>query len=440
MSAFNQFSLAGIFVVTCSLLGCTQSNSVVLKDTKATDLVAVRTVALAQEQVQRTTLQPASIHAFYRAEVRAKASGFVAKLHADIGDYVETGAKLAIIDVPDLRMHKEVLSAQIKQREAQEQQAKSGIVLAQARVESTEAKLAEAKSQISGAEASVAAAQAQFDRTQDLVQRQSLQDRMLDESRKSLDSERAQEDAMRSMVNSAQAEIAVAKAQLVTAQADLDAAEAATDIVRRERDELQVAIDYATLKAPFSGIVTERNIEPGNLVRGENEVGVGKAHFVVSQVDQIRVRVPVPESDAPLVSPGDLMTLTFPSFADEPPLTAKITRTSGNLDPSTRTMMVEAEMPNADGKLLPGMFGQASINLSTEVAANMLPARAIRFDEAGNAYVYLLSPTDEVTVATITTGLDDGNRIEVQSGIQPGQRVIDSHLQRFTDGQKVKPL
>lgn len=435
----KHFAIATLFISGLTL-GCTGSNAVVLKKAEATKLVAVRTVALAEQEVQKTTLQPATVHAFYRAEVRAKASGFVQKLQADIGDYVEEGATLAIIAVPDLEMHHQVLLAQIQRREAEEKQAESGIALAKAQVESAEASLAESKSQIMGAQATVAAAQAQFSRTQDLVQRQSLQNRMLDESRKLLDSERANEEAMRSSVTSAEAEVSVSKAQLVAAQADRDAAAAATNIARRELDELQVSIDYATIKAPFSGIVTARNIEPGDLVRGESEVGMGKPLFVISQVDQLRIRVPVPESDAPMVSPGDVMTLTFPSFKDEPPMTATVTRISGSLDPSTRTMMVEAEMPNANGKLLPGMFGQAVINLATEMAANLLPARAIRFDETGKAFVYMLSDGDEVSVASVTTGLDDGNLIEVTSGIKPGQRVIDSHLKRFVDGQKVKPL
>ena len=86
------------------------------------------------------------------------------------------------------------------------------------------------------------------------------------------------------------------------------------------------------------------------------------------------------------------------------------------------------------------MFGQASINLSAKVAANMLPARAIRFGAEGNAYVYVVGQDDTVTVKDIQTGLDDGKSIEVRSGLEPGQRVIDAHLKRFTDGQKVAVL
>ena len=103
-------------------------------------------------------------------------------------------------------------------------------------------------------------------------------------------------------------------------------------------------------------------------------------------------------------------------------------------------MLIEADIENSDGKLLPGMFGQASINLSTKIAAHTLPARAVRFTEAGEAYVYVLDKDKTVTVKDVETGFDDGNTIEILSGVEPGQTVIDAHRERFINGQKVSVL
>ncbi|QDT06661.1 Toluene efflux pump periplasmic linker protein TtgD precursor [Rubripirellula lacrimiformis] len=421
------------------LAGCSPKQTALKPQQDVRD-IPVKTVALATTEVQRTTLQPASIHAFYRAEIRARATGFVSELKVDIGDYVETGAELAVIHVPEIRKQREITEARIQRYEAEEQRAQAGIQLADARVRSSQAMLAEARSQMAGVEASLAGSESEFNRTQDLVDRGSLQNRMLDEVRMKRDSEAARKDAMASSIQSAQAEVAVAEAQAAAAKADLVAAKAETQVARRQLDEIDVMIQFATLRAPFTGIVTERNIEPGDLVRQSNEVGNGRPLFVVSQVDKVRVRIPVPESDAPLVRPGDEVRLTFPSFASEAPIVGNVTRRSGDLDPSTRTMMVEVELDNADGKLLPGMFGQASINLSTKIAANMLPSQAIRIGENGNAYVYVVGDDETVSIAEVTMGMDDGNSIEVLAGIQPGQRVIGSHLKRFVDGQKVVVL
>ncbi|MFK8113165.1 MAG: efflux RND transporter periplasmic adaptor subunit [Rubripirellula sp.] len=422
-------------VVAILTIGCS-SSTVTMKPNEARK-VPVRTVAVVKKDVQRTTMQPASIHAFYRTAIRAKAAGYVGVLQADIGDHVEAGATLAVIEVPEMQVRRKVIEARVRRLVAEEKRSEAGVNLAKAGVLSAEAKYAESKSMVGSAEAILAASEAEFNRTQDMVQRGSLQDRMLDEARKKRDSQLANADAVRSAVDSAEAEVTVAQAQKTSAEADLEAAKAETDVTRRELDELDVLIAYATIKAPFAGIITERNVEPGDLVRETND---DRPLFVISKIDKVRVRIPVPESDAAMVNQGDVITLTFPSFADEPAMEATVTRRAGGLDPSTRTMLVEAEIENPQGKLLPGMFGQASINLDTKVAANMLPARAIRFDESGKAYVYVVGQGDTVTVANIETGLDDGNTIEVLTGIELGQQVIDSHLKRFTDGQEVAVL
>jgi multidrug efflux pump subunit AcrA (membrane-fusion protein) len=102
--------------------------------------------------------------------------------------------------------------------------------------------------------------------------------------------------------------------------------------------------------------------------------------------------------------------------------------------------LVEADVDNAAGKLLPGMFGQATIKLPSKVVANMLPARAIRFDDSDNAYVYAISSEDTISVLEVTTGIDDGHSLEVVTGLEPGQLVVDAHLKRFSNGQKVRRL
>ena len=103
-------------------------------------------------------------------------------------------------------------------------------------------------------------------------------------------------------------------------------------------------------------------------------------------------------------------------------------------------MLVEAEIPNPDGKLLPGMFGQATITMGTKVAANMLPARAVRFGDKGQAYVYVVDENEMVSIANVTTGFDDGRSIQILSGVTLGQHVVGGHLKRFTTGQKVTRL
>ncbi|WP_235908354.1 efflux RND transporter periplasmic adaptor subunit [Roseiconus nitratireducens] len=419
--------------------GCTPNQPVVEKST-STGKVPVRTVAVMQTEVRRTTTQPATVHAFYRAEMRAKASGYVKQIFVDIGDVVQAGAKLAEIDVPELNKERLVIESRIGRLKAEEERAQANLDLAQAGVRSAEAKREEAKSGLKRAEAALAAADAEYERTDDLVQRQSLQPRVLDEVRKRRDSQRANRDSVASSIDSAEAEVAVAQARRAAAEADLRVAQAETQIAQRQLEQADVLLDYAIVKAPFDGVITDRRVEPGELVRESSEVGTGAPLFVVSQTNRVRIHIPVPEGDAALVNRGDKVSLTFPSFASESPVEGTVTRLSGSLDPSTRTMLVEVEVDNADGKLIPGMFGQATIELSTQVAANTLPSRAVRFGEDGQAYVYVVGDDQKVSVATVQTGNDDGAQIEILSGVRAGQHVIDAHLKRFVDGEQVAVL
>lgn len=427
---------AGSLMAAC---GCSRTNSAesaAAAKAKSVTPVAVRTVQVEAQDVQRTSVQPATVHPFYETEIRAHVSGYIRDVKADIGDAVEAGAVLAVVDVPELDKRRLVLLARSARQTAEEEQATAQVQLAEARVKSVTAQLEQSRSELRKTEASLAAAEAAFARTSDLVERQSLEPRLLDESRKQRDSELAGRDTMLAAIVSAEAAVGVAEAELAAANADFRAAQANTLISQREIEELDALLSYATIKTPFAGIVTQRFVAPGDLMTAFQD---GRPLFMLSQVDRVRVHIPVPEADATLINRGDAVSLVFPSFPEQEPLTASVTRLTHTLDPSTRTMLVEAELANPDGWFVPGMFGQASITLSTNAAARMLPARAIRFDESGGAYVYVVS-NDTVSVVPVTTGSDDGMTIEVVSGLEPGQTVIDAHLKRFTEGQEVRVL
>lgn len=433
-------SLLRIVGLICliAVLGCSVTEQASKKPIYTT-LVAVKTVQVEETSVQRTSTQPATVHPYFRTEIRARVSGYVKDIKVDIGDLVGSGDTLVEIDVPEMQKQREIIQAKIKRFEALKQRANSGIKLAEANVQSSDAKLSQAKSEMNRANAILAAAEAEFQRTSDLVQRKSLEGRMLDEVRKKRDSELANKVAVESAILAVKADVSVAKAELLSAEASATVAAAETEIARRQLDELDVLIGYATLKSPFAGIVTDRSVNLGDLVRETNDVGSGHPLFEISQVDKVRIQTLIPERDAAFVNRGDLVKFTFPSFNQEE-TTGTVTRISASLDPSTRTMLVEIEMPNPDGKLLPGMFGQATINLTNKTNANLLPARAVRFDADGQPFVYVVGQDQIVSVVQVTTGIDTGKTIEILSGVQSGQRVVDAHLKRFKTGQKVTLL
>lgn len=432
----NFSSTIGLILI--AFTGCQRGGPVALKSDADTK-VRVKTIAVQQTELKRTTAQPATVHPFYETEIRCKVSGYVSGVNVDIGQYVQTGQVLATLDIPEMQKQRLIIESRVALLEAEVQAATAQTKLADAAVQSAEAKMAQAQSENKGVDALLAAAESELRRTSDLVSRGVVEQRLLDEAIKNRDSEAAAQEALASAVQSATAEVSVAQAEKTTALAKLDTAKAKTDVARSELAELDVMLGYATVKAPFDGVVTRRHVNLGDLI--DNRSGSTSVPlFVLSQIDQVRIQIPIPESDAPFVQAGDSVSLNFPAFESEPVIEATVTRTTGNLDLNTRTMLVEVEMKNADRKLLPGMFGEATIDLDTRTAANMLPSRAVRFDESGKAFVYIVADGNKVQVVDVAIGTHTGTQIEILSGISPGQTVIDAHLKRFTDGQIVQPL
>lgn len=427
-----------LVLVMFSICGCfgNDNSGATPAQKKEVRPVRVMTVTVEHREVRRTSTQPATVHALHRAEIRPRVSGYLSDVKVDIGDVIEKGKPLAILDTPELQEQRRVLLARIERQKAEEDRARAGVELANAKVVAAQAELETTKSQLQSVEALLTAVDAELRRTTDLVERGSLEARILDEVRKKRDSELARKAAVTSAVASAKAAVTVASAGRASADADLKAARADTKIVEHQLQELDVQIAFGTLTAPFTGMVTARSAEPGNLA------GMSQPSdplFVLSQVDFVRIHVFVPERDASFVNRGDSIELTFPSFASEEAVVAEVTRTSGSLDPNTRMMLVEAVIRNEDGRFIPGMFGQATILLDAEADVAVLPARAVRFTESGDAFVYAVT-SDAVSIVNVTTGADDGSTIEIVSGLDAGQAVIDAHLQRFTDGQQVEIL
>jgi RND family efflux transporter MFP subunit len=148
-------------------------------------------------------------------------------------------------------------------------------------------------------------------------------------------------------------------------QRALDEAKSRLDTAIAEQAAIEAQMQYAVIEAPFAGIVTSRAIDPGDMVyEASSPKGSGQPLLRVARIDVIRVKTFVPESEAALVNIGDAATITFDALPDTT-FTSQVARTSGSLDPGTRTMLVEIDLPNDDGRIRPGYYGQTRIMLGS---------------------------------------------------------------------------
>lgn len=384
----------------------------------------VKTTSPKQTSLRKTTSQPATARAYYMSELHAKVAGYAGEPKVDIGDVVKAGQELLLIEVPEMekaygRAEAESmrLSADIKRAEAAEQ-------VAAARVQ-------QASADIEKSEAQVAADQSEFDRVEGLVKTGVVSGKLKDEAENRLRAAKAQ-------LSSAKQNLNVARANANAAAAETTASQAAATVAVKSLEEMKVMMDYASIKAPFAGVVTHRNICPGDLVRNSATVTAAKPLFMISKTDVLRVSVAVPERDAIWVDPGDVAEIKFFALPGKV-FKGVVARTAGALDTQTRSLAVEIDLPNKDGTLLPGMYGTVVITMQ-EKTALVVPADTVRFDLSGDKPVVYVVRNGSVSVAPVTLGSDDGHQIEILSGITASDRIVTGMLGRLSEGQSVTVL
>jgi RND family efflux transporter MFP subunit len=221
-------------------------------------------------------------------------------------------------------------------------------------------------------------------------------------------------------------------------QRALDEADNRLESARAELREVDEQLRYATIEAPFDGIVTSRAIDPGDMVyQASSPKGNDQALLKVARIDVIRVKAFLPEHDTVWADVGDPATVTFDALPGRT-FSSRLARVSGSLDPSTRTMQVEVDLPNPDGRILPGLYGRTEITLESRPDALALPASAVRFTEDGSAYVYVISADNAAHRRPVSVGFDDGNFIEISAGLSGDDRVVDGRVGALEEGEQVQ--
>lgn len=210
-------------------------------------------------------------------------------------------------------------------------------------------------------------------------------------------------------------------------QAMLAAAQANVDRLR----QLQ---SFEKVYAPFDGVVTTRNVDVGALIDAGNG-GTPAALFKLAETDKLRVFVNVPQDNAADVTLGASATVTLPQYPGRT-FVGSVARTSGAIDPVSRTLRVEVDMANADGSIPPGAYAQVTLALTAQKAALSLPANALLFRPAG-VEVATVDSKSRVRLVPVTLGRDFGTHVDIRTGLRGDERVIVNPGDAIGDGQPV---
>jgi RND family efflux transporter MFP subunit len=344
---------------------------------QATFVPSVRVEKVAQHHGTVPVSLPGTTLAFEQADIYARTNGYVLKRNVDIGDHVKTGQLLAEITAPEVDYQVAQLQNSLQQAEATTRQNAANRSLAQ----------------VTWGRDSVLVNQGWVTRQQGDTDRYTLE---------------AQQHATQAAQNNA----AAMQAQL------------------QYTNQQKI---YQQVVAPFDGVVTQRNIDVGSLITGNSASGT--AMFTVVHSDVIRVWVYVPQDSAFGVKPGVDAVIRVPAM---PNLTfqGKVTRIADALQPGTRTLLTEVDIPNPDGALQPGIYCTVELRIPRQAPALIVPASAIIFNQNGMQVAVVEDGVAHLRKIAITT--DYGTEVEVNEGIQNGDQVVLQPPVNLADGDKVQ--
>jgi RND family efflux transporter MFP subunit len=388
--------LLGVYsvsVFTVGVAGCRRHD--VANDSSQAKPLAVVAVAT-RSPLQNKLNVAGEFLPMQQVELHAKVAGYIKKINVDIGDKVRTGEVLATLDVPELTAQVEGADAGVRQ---------------------TEEEIARAKSEIERAQANYEALHSAAQRLQ-----------QASNARPGLIAEQELDDAL--------GKDRVAAAQVDSAKSALSATEQQLGVSRADRQHYSAMADYSRIVAPFNGIVTWRYADTGSLIQaGTSNVG-SEPVVKIAEVDVLRLRLPVPEALASFVRLGDTASIHVQALEETFP--GKVTRNTGSLDPSTRTMQVEIDVVNRDGKLSPGMYAEVALSVQRSGDALAVPIQAV--DQTGGPpFVMLVNRANTVEKRAVRVGIAGANRIEILSGLNEGDKVIIANLATFQAGEAVVP-
>jgi multidrug efflux pump subunit AcrA (membrane-fusion protein) len=325
--------------------------------------------------------------------VYARTSGYLKSRFVDIGDRVKAGQLLAEVDSPEI-------DAQLRQAQANLQQAQKTLDL-----------------QIANRDL----AKVTMDRYLAAAEEKAVAGELVDQS------------------------IAAYR----TAQASVAAAEATVEANRATVRQYTDLTSFERVLAPFDGTVIQRNVDAGALITAGSPVnntavsplnltGAPTGLFEIGQIDKLRIFVNVPQAYAPNVDVGLPVTVRARGHFDQP-LSAAISRTASALDPGTRTLLTQVDIPNMSGQLMPGMFVYVDFTIAPAGTRWRLPATALIFDAHGTR-IATITPNNTIHFQQVEVGRDFGDTIDIQGGLHGHETIVAQPTVSLREGQVVRPI
>jgi RND family efflux transporter MFP subunit len=396
MKPYTTLLTAGAAVLTMgAAAGCSQPHASESTAAAATPVVAVEKAA--RTDLAQTLTVTAEFRPFQEIDVHAKVAGYVKAIYVDVGDRVQAGQLLAVLEVPEMQ-------DELRQGEAA----------------------------MSRAQEEVNRAQADLERAESVRQVAHLSATRLESVMKAKPNLVAQQD-----IDEATGRDRVAEAQVSTAKAALASAHQQSEVARAGQQRTQTLFNYTRITAPFAGVVTHRYADTGSMIQaGTSSQTQAMPIIKLSQNNVLRLSIPVPESAVSRIRVGAPVEVTVNALHRSFPGT--VARTADKVDEQTRTMHTEVDVKNPGLELVPGMYASVALELASKKNALTVPVQALERTESGGA-VWVVDPEGKLRVRPVTLGLESADRVEATSGLKDDELIVIGNRSQLKAGNTVVP-
>jgi RND family efflux transporter MFP subunit len=359
--------------------------------------VTVPVVRVSRGDIVSRSILTAEFQPFQEVDLMAKVAGYVRSISVDLGDRVREGQVLAELEIPEMT---------------------NELAKAAAIVEQSQSEIAAARDDLQRAESAHQIAHLSYTRLQEVARREAglIPRQELDESH---------------------ARDMVAEAQMATAKSRLRVEENKKGVAQAEETRIQTMRNYITIAAPFEGMLTKRYANRGAMIQaGTASQSQAMPLVRLSQLSTLRLNLPAPESLVPGIRVGQPVEVRVKSLDRTFP--GRVARFAGKLDPATRTMSTEVDVPNPAGVILPGMYAEVAIQTERRAGVLTVPLEAL--ERAGaSTRAYVVDAGNTVRVVTVQIGLEDAHRAEIAAGLTENDTVISGRRTGLKAGDKVIP-
>lgn len=363
---------------------------------------------------------PGNIQAIQEFSIFARCDGYLKRRLVDIGDRVVAGQLLMEVDAPELEKQLKRALADHKQAAAQLKSAMADLSQAQSVVQTNLAAVKRLEAQIQFSTQQLA-------RYEGLAQQGAVSVELRDQKLRDLTTDRASLEAANAAVAAARAQVSANTEKISAARANLEAAAANVE-------EVQTTNAFQKVLAPCAGTITERNVDAGALVSKGSSTN-NKELLKMARTDTLRVFVFVPQMYYQSVFSGMPARITVAEYPNQS-FEGKVAHISGGLDPTSRTLQAEIQIPNPKGKLMPGMFAEVKLRAERKNPPFLVPSSAIVVKADGH-FVVTVESKSKAHFVPVKLGADLGKTTEVITGLNSNDHVLTQPTSDLREGQKI---